>query len=333
MTQDEDYKISVIIPVYGVEEYIEVCLRSLFGQTMTEGVEFILVNDCTPDNSMGIAQRVIAKYPRLAGQIKIVNHLENKGLSGARCTGIKASSGEYLIQIDSDDYCDSDMLESLYKKAVEEDADIVCSGFWIEFAKRREYIGYEKSESGRIEIRDLKLELVYSSLCNKLIRKSLYTNNNILPFEGIHMWEDLSQTIRLRYFSNKIAVVDKAFYHYNRQNDNSITASPSMDGIRQRMKCAELIELFFIEQHTNETFELPINYLKFVSKRNLLLERKRRAIKEWKRTFPGSNAFIWQYKCLSRDTRMIYWLANAGQGRLACLLWNLREKFKKLLRG
>ena len=87
-------KVSVCIPVYGVEKYIERCARSLFEQTMQEGIEFIFVNDCTPDKNIEILERVLAEYPHRKEQTKIIHHENNKGLVSARNTGLTYAVGE-----------------------------------------------------------------------------------------------------------------------------------------------------------------------------------------------------------------------------------------------
>lgn len=119
-------KISVLIPVYNVEKYIERCILSVLGQTMQNGVEVIILNDCTPDCSMAIIQKVLNSHLRKNGMtIHIIKHEQNRGQAAARNTLIRHAKGEYLLFIDSDDYVDSDMLEKMYEKAIETEADIV----------------------------------------------------------------------------------------------------------------------------------------------------------------------------------------------------------------
>ena len=121
--------ISVIVPIYGVEKYIERCARSLFKQTISDRCEYIFVNDCTKDRSIDVLQRVIDEYPTL--KINILHHSQNKGLAGARNTGLDYASGKYIAHVDSDDYVDEDMLEALYNRAESEGCDIVwCDYYW-----------------------------------------------------------------------------------------------------------------------------------------------------------------------------------------------------------
>ena len=120
-------KISVIVPIYNVEEYLEKCLDSLVNQTLKD-IEIILINDGSPDNSEAIVKKYLKKYKE-----KIIYHKkENEGQGIARNYGIKLAKGEFISFVDSDDYIDLTMLEKLYNKAIKENSDIVSSVGFIE---------------------------------------------------------------------------------------------------------------------------------------------------------------------------------------------------------
>lgn len=104
--------VSIIIPVYGVEDYIARCARSVFRQTY-QNLEIIFVDDCTPDNSIGVLRQVMEEYPERKMQVKILKHEHNRGLSAARNTGIEAATGEYIYFLDSDDAITEDCIEKL----------------------------------------------------------------------------------------------------------------------------------------------------------------------------------------------------------------------------
>ena len=106
-------KVSVIVLIYKVEKYIERCARSLFCQTMQD-IEYVFVNDCTPDCSIQILQSVIDEYPQRKSDIKIISHEKNMGSGVARNTGLEVADGEYIIYCDGDDWVDPDMYEKLY---------------------------------------------------------------------------------------------------------------------------------------------------------------------------------------------------------------------------
>ena len=116
-------KVSVIVPVYNVAKWIERCARSLFEQTL-EDMEFIFVDDASPDESISILKRVMLDYPRRACQVNIVTHEANLGSSYARNTGMTVAKGEYIAYCDSDDWVSNDMYASLYEEAKRSDADI-----------------------------------------------------------------------------------------------------------------------------------------------------------------------------------------------------------------
>ena len=120
-------KVSVIVPIFGVEKYIERCARSLFEQTLND-MEIIFVDDCTKDNSIRVLKTTIEDYPARINQIKILHHEVNKGLSHARETGVKAATGDYIAHCDSDDWVDINMYESLYLFAQKGNYDFVKSG-------------------------------------------------------------------------------------------------------------------------------------------------------------------------------------------------------------
>lgn len=126
--------VSVVVPVYGVEKYIKRCAESLFSQTIAASCEFIFVDDCSPDNSIGILKSVVQKYPAL--DVKIIVHEKNKGLASARNTGFAQVTGKYFINVDSDDWVEPNYIEVLVSEAERTCADITGCNLIYEFSKR-----------------------------------------------------------------------------------------------------------------------------------------------------------------------------------------------------
>lgn len=203
-------KISVIIPVYNVEQLVRRCIISVINQTMQEGVEVIIVNDCTTDRSMEIIHRVIDEYKdKTLMTFCFVEHQINRGLAAARISAMKQASGDYTIHIDSDDYVEPKMLETMYSQAVKTDADIVVSDYFRE----------TDNESIRIYINDTVFmsDVVLgkqSYLWNKLIRRSLYVDNHITWAEGVDFREDYIVSLPLCFAAEKTVFLPDAFYHY-----------------------------------------------------------------------------------------------------------------------
>ena len=133
-------KVSVIVPVYKTEAFIERCAQALFSQTLKE-VEFIFVDDATPDKSIVIVEDLLAKdYQDRKQDVIILRHEENKGASISRNDGLARAKGEYVHWCDSDDWMESDMLEKLYVAAKEKESDIAYCDFFLSFEKRERYM-------------------------------------------------------------------------------------------------------------------------------------------------------------------------------------------------
>lgn len=214
-------KISVIVPIYNVGKYIERCARSLFEQTLDD-IEFIFVNDCTPDNSIEILLQIIKEYPTRSNLIKIINHSINKGVSTARNTGIKNATGQYIAHCDSDDWVESNMYETLYSTAIKGNCDYVWCDFYI-----NDQIGQTKCISAQYDTCHLKQMAIYISygwnvIWNILAKKELYSLNDIYCYEGYDFCEDYGLSVRLLAKASKYKKVDYPLYHYNRMNTNSM---------------------------------------------------------------------------------------------------------------
>ena len=121
------YKVSIIIPVYGVEKYVSKCLESLVNQTLND-IEIIVVNDGTKDNSQKIIDKYVKKYP---GKVKSFIK-ENGGQGSARNYGLKQANGDYIGYVDSDDYVELEMYEKFYNKAISDYLDIaICGNYYV----------------------------------------------------------------------------------------------------------------------------------------------------------------------------------------------------------
>lgn len=220
-------KVSVCVPVYNVERFIERCARSLFAQTMTDGVEFIFVDDCSPDNSIGILRRLIGDFPNL--DIKIVAHDVNRGLPAARRTAVEAASGRYIAHIDSDDYVDPEFLQTAYDTATSENSDFVSVGI----VDHNPY-GYVKLQPfDVVGDADLWLDIwmfrFSVNIWAKLIARQIFVEHpECFAPDDILYGEDLYTMVRAAYFAKKPAVACRHLYHHDRQNENSMMRSPTV---------------------------------------------------------------------------------------------------------
>lgn len=201
-------KVSAIIPVYNVEEYLPKCLDSLINQTLKD-IEIIVVNDGSPDNS----EKIIKEYSKKDKRIIYIKK-ENGGQGSARNLGLKKARGEYISFIDSDDWIDADMFESMYNKAKENDFDIVTCGY--------KNVSNESVEE--IPIKDIILSKLKSDpiskffttvmVWDKIYKKDFLINSEIEFIENKVWYEDLCYSVNLISLTDKIDFVNKPFYNY-----------------------------------------------------------------------------------------------------------------------
>lgn len=316
-------KVSVIIPVYGVEKYIERCACSLFEQTLKD-IEFVFVNDCTPDHSIEVLQSVVARYPQR--DVKIVHHEKNKGLAGARKTGFQHASGEFLACCDSDDWMDLDAYESLLKVAEEQNADIVAAGFYMESKKGQEVLLYDYSEHDEQHVYDItRFGGVYGSIANKLVRAELYKRSGVEPWEGINMWEDSCLTLRLRPLSRKTVILNRAFYHYDITNEGSITYNFSAKKVKEMIAACQKLDAYFMENGISDGIRF-CNYLKIHATEILLKFASKENISWWKEVFPEKRNYIWSYPRWRFAIKLRAWLVDLLPVGIAYILCNIKKK-------
>lgn len=215
MRKNDNPKVSILVPIYGTELYIEKCARTLFEQTY-DNIEFIFVNDCTRDNSVRILKRVLEEYPLRKSQIRIIEHKENKGLAGSRLTGLQNATGEYVWCVDSDDYVEKNAVEVLLPYMLD-DYDFISFNYFLNDGKTT-----TKFESKELNVENLLTNRIPPSIWKCVVKRNLYYNNGIWPVVGINVSEDYLLTARLILLAQKKILLDKEFlYYYNVSNLDS----------------------------------------------------------------------------------------------------------------
>lgn len=213
--------ISVIIPVYGTEDYIECCARSVLSQTYRR-MEVIVVDDGTPDAAIERFQAVLdGEFPSLKDCVKII-HKENGGLPQARLSGLKEAKGDYIVHLDSDDSLVPDALEQLARCAAHTHADLIYYDFWKEYGKRRKR-DRERNytvQNKKKYMRRLYRDAAYGYLWNKMARRSLY-EGLFFPVHAMH--EDIVVVTQLLWKANSIVRLPLPLVHYRRDNPSAAT--------------------------------------------------------------------------------------------------------------
>lgn len=220
--------VTVIVPIYKAETYIERCLQSLVTQSLTP-IEVLLIDDGSPDRCGAICD----EYAKQHSIFRVI-HKANEGLNATLELGIQEAKGEYSIQVDPDDWIDSEMLELMYNKAKQDNADMVICDFSIIKSKGVKYSSQQPSQlNADIVLREI-LTIHHGSCCNKLVRNKLYTQYDIHHPKGFTLCEDLYVTSSLLSHDLRVSYIPKAFYHYDQTiNSNSFIKHYSDDALQK----------------------------------------------------------------------------------------------------
>ena len=299
-------KVSVIIPVYRVEKFIEKCAASLFSQTLDD-VEFIFVDDASPDNSMAVLKKCIQQYPQRKAQIRMLTHKENKGLPAARNTGLAVASGEYVFHCDSDDFVEPDMLETLYDEAKKKDADIVWCDWYLSFEHNERYMKQPDYATPMEALKAMLAGLMKFNVWNKLVRRRLYVDNQIAFPAGYAMGEDMTMML-LFAVAGKVAYIPQAFYHYVKLNTEAYSQNFSLNHLESVKHNIRTVELF-LHSRLGNGLDLEIACMKLEAKFPFLMSNRKEMYRLWERTYPEANAYILRNHYISRRRRWVQWCA------------------------
>lgn len=253
-------KVSILVPVYGVEKHIEECAVSLFEQTYEE-LEYVFVDDCSPDDSIKKLQDILYRYPQRQPQVHIIRHERNRGLGAARKTALAAATGEFVMVVDSDDVVMTDAVEKLYQRQQQTNADIIDGGFCRLTSQGREpaVVPYHGSKESMLRLVLLQNTLPHQ-LWARLVRRSLYTDNQITSIEGVNMAEDYAVIPRLLYCGSR-AYIDDVIYLY-RDSDtstfNSVSAPIETRHVGSFIDANAVVYHFFQTRDSLRKYALPL---------------------------------------------------------------------------
>jgi len=240
-------KVSIIVPVYNVEQYLEKCLETLVNQTL-EDIEIIIVNDGSKDKSKEIINKYIDNYPNKIAYLE----KENGGLSDARNYGIPYSRGEYIAFLDSDDYVELDTYENMYYLAKKEDSDMVECDFIWEYPKKSK-VDVGKIYNGKHQM----LEKIRVVAWNKLIKRSILEESNVMFPKG-YRYEDLEFTYKLLPYINKVSFLKEPCVHYI-QRESSISNTQD-ERTKDIFEILENVIMYYKEKKIYDEFFTELEY-------------------------------------------------------------------------
>lgn len=295
-------KVTVIIPVYGVERFVGRCVESVLQQSYS-ALEVIIVDDCSPDRSMEIVRDVIDRFPWR--DVKILHHKENRGLPAARNTGLAAASGEYVYHVDGDDFIEPDMISAMVEATEGGRFDIVYSDWLLSYENSERYMPQPSTTSPTQMLEAILTGKMKFNVWNKLVRRSLYTDKNIYFPEGYGMGEDMTM-IKVVAVSGSVKYLPKAFYHYVKVNSGAMTENVSSRRLDQIKHNVDSVVDFL--GHINVPERL-LALFKLSVKLPLLFSDSKANYYSWNEMFAEAD----RYSCdssLPIRTRVIQWIAK-----------------------
>ena len=298
--------VSILIPVYKVEKYIGKCVESIFTQTYPN-IEYIFVNDCTPDGSMEVIKEYIANYKISEQKYTIINHKQNEGIAVSRADCIANAKGDYVLFVDSDDWIEKNMVEELVKATKNGKIDLIGCDYAKDFLSGETTFHKENfAETCRENMyRSLNYD-ISTVLWKLLIRKTLFDHFQINPY--INIGEDYIISIQLFYYANSFNHVHKYLYHYVQHNQNRLSFQIKRS-LNDHIKAVMAVESICKDKMIyDEEVKHLILLRKFNIKSNFLTKNLL-DYHAYKTTFPEANK-IWREVDYSKNEKIKFWLAE-----------------------
>lgn len=290
--------VSVIVPVYKVEDYIRECIDSILAQTYPD-FELILVDDGSPDN----CGRICDDYAKGDNRIKVV-HKVNGGLPSARNAGLEVAKGEWIMYVDGDVWIEPDMIESLIEAAQITGADMVFG----DFMKYGPSAGYNKLptwSSDKKKSMTNYIAYVMTTIWGSIAKRSLYVDHSLKSPEGISYCEDFHLIVRLCHFANKIVNVHRPFYHY-RYRPTSIMSNMNRKTEADEQWAYQDTSRFFKEQGVYEDYRRVMSWRVLKSAQELLLDPA--GHKRFMELFNDGREFIFSCPFVNRKIKILAWM-------------------------
>lgn len=306
-------KVSVIIPVYGAEKYMERCVRSLFEQTLDD-IEYLFIDDCTPDNSMAVLNQVMEEYPARKKQVTIHRMEKNSGQAAVRAWGMQNAKGDFVIHCDSDDWVELDAYRKMYEKAISENSDVVVCDFAMTDGTTvyRILKGCGTTNKDQF-IQRLLLQNDSWSLCNKLFRRSACFKGGLIYPEG-NMGEDMALCFQLLLNGEMVSYISETLYNYF-YNCNSTTHSANeqkkMANFYENKDNADILFKTLQKHGLLNKYSDGVIYVKWRIKMLLwFTEFDSAKYSLWKETYPEIDLKMLTLPKVKLSDRIKYYLTN-----------------------
>ena len=298
--------VSILIPIYNVEKYLGKCLDSVFSQTY-KNVKYLLVDSCSTDNSYDVLMSSIEQNNIPEYKYTIVSHKQNEGIAVSRADCIANAKGEYVQFVDSDDWIEPDMTETLVEATKSSQIDLVGCYFIKDFLSGKQTRHSENYSQSCAENMVLCINYDISTVLWKmLIRRSLFSYFKITPH--VDIVEDYIISVKLYFYANSFAVVDKYMYHYVQYNEGRVSFQ-TLRSITNHIKGVKEVEEFLkTKELITPNISNLFNLRKFNIKSNFLTKNMF-DIQAYRTTFPEADK-AWRQIDYSRNEKIKFWLAE-----------------------
>lgn len=290
--------VSIIVPVYKVEDYIRECLDSILAQTYPY-FELILVDDGSPDN----CGRICDDYAKGDNRIKVV-HKVNGGISSARNAGLEVAKGEWIMHVDGDDWIEPDMIESLIEAAQITGADMVIGDF-VKYGPSAGYNKLSTWSSDKKKSMTNYIAYVMTTIWGSIAKRSLYADHSLKSPDGISYCEDFHLIVRLCHFANKIVNVHRPFYHYRYRPTSIMSNMNGKTEADEQWVYQDTIR-FFKELGVYEDYRKVMSWRVLKSAQELLLDPA--GHKRFMELFNDGREFIFSCPFVNRKIKMLAWM-------------------------
>lgn len=307
---DKTIVVSVIIPMYNVEQVIDRCLSSLLVQDIQD-VEYLFIDDCSTDDTVLKLTAWIAEQQKEGVYYRLICHDSNQGVAAARNTGLENARGKYIYYVDADDYLEPQALKILYQLAEEQQADIVGCEWFLSFKTNERHMRQCEVATGEELFRKMALGVMRWNLWLFFVKRSLYEDYRIRFIPRMNMGEDMMVMSKLSLLASKISICHQPLYHYVQYNSGSLTKS-YQKGFSQIIANIREIDTFVCERGRSDLKDY-IHFMKLNSKLPFLISSKTSDYRYWLECFSESNNYIEKNRESSLYTRFIQLAARNKQ--------------------
>ncbi len=316
-TGEKDIRVTILMPIYKVENYLGKTLDSVFSQTYPY-LDYVFVDDCSPDASLEVLDDAVARHHVDKERYTIVRHPRNEGIAVSRADCIAHAKGDYVFFVDSDDWIEPDTVRQMVAATRGGTVDIVGCDFAKDYVSGKTTCHTEDYADTCREnmLRCLNYDIA-TVLWKLLIRRSLFDNITITPH--VDIVEDYIISVKLYYFAKTFAPLHKVFYHYVQYNQERVSLQ-TLRSITMHIKGVKEVEEFLNGKGLyDDVVRNKMNLRKFNIRSNFVLNKSLCDAEAYRNTFPET-AGVWRQMNYSAKEKVKFWMAEHGLFPLLKLL-------------